>query len=129
MKVLIGLILASLISQSAFGACDFKTGVEALPDGRYAYSKECHLHVGTLVKQAAAKDKEITDLHQALDLKTLAFAKQGQELNLKDAEIGRLAKKANEIDALQSKNDRTYFIIGFVSACAAAYAGYEVSKH
>jgi len=112
-----------------FADCDFKTGIEALPDGRYAYSRDCHLQVGSMKKQIANQQQQISDLNQAITLKDLALVDSQKQADLwKSTSLG-LQDRLQTVNQMQKTNDFLYFSIGIVSTIATGFAISSLVKH
>ena len=118
-KLLAALLILS--STSAYAECDFATGIEKLPDGRYAYSVSCHKAVGKLV--ADAKDHQEELAQKDIQIKNLGVQMDTQE---KRAQLWmdtsfKLEDRVNQMEALRSTNQWIYFGIGMVTTGIAVW--------
>lgn len=118
MKKLLSLIL--IISNISYAECDFSTGIKKVDDG-YLYTTECHLKVGSLVKDNKNKDESIGQLNKAIDLKDLALTKADQRVQLWTDTSEKLETRVNTISELQNKNYFLYFGLGIVTTGLAVW--------
>lgn len=130
MKKTISTILAMcMISNVALADCNFATDIETLPDGRRAYSKECHIKVGEMKRDLEIANKQVETLNKAIELKDLAMAKSNERVELWMNTTYKLEDRLNKIDSLQSKNNWIMFGLGVVVTGAAVWgAGQLVRK-
>lgn len=121
-KALISLMISILIfSNFAHADCDFSIGISPLPDGRFAYSKDCHLKVGELVQSEATKDKQIADLTQAIQLKDLAIDKADQRVHLWMDTSFKLEDDLGKVQNLQSGNNHLWFGLGVAATVLSIF--------
>lgn len=111
-----------VISNAAFGACDFSKDVAKNEDGSYTYSRECHLEVGKQVKQLELKDKQIDSLEKVVDLKDLALTKQHERVELWMDTTYKLETRVNTIERLNDTNKFIWFGIGVLTTVGAGFA-------
>jgi hypothetical protein len=102
------LVYFSIVSQSAM-ACDFSTGIDKLPDGRFSYTKKCHLYVGSLVADNRAQREQLTLLNKSIELKDLAIVKQEERVQLWMNSTYKLEEKVQATTAFSN----TQTILGF----------------
>jgi len=121
-KKLLTMILAMcMISTTAFAECNFKTDIETLPDGRRAYSKECHIKVGEMKQDLEIATQQVALLNRSIELKDLALSKSNERLELWMNTTYRLEDRLNKIDSLQAKNSWVMFGLGVVVTGAAVW--------
>lgn len=106
----------------AFAECDFSTGIEKLPDGRYAYSAECNKKVGKMVQdekdrqeQIAQKDVQLKDLGVQLDAQI-----KSRQLWMDTST--KLEDRVNQMETMKSTNQWLYFGLGVLTTGVAAWA-------
>lgn len=124
---LVALMLVASVSAQA-ADCDFATGIEKLPDGRYAYSPECNRKVGKLVadekdrqEQLAAKDVQIKDLGVQVDVQQKR-ANTWMDTSLK------METQVNEMEALKARNQWLFFGLGIVVTGAAVWGAGQLRR-
>lgn len=112
----------------SFAECNLKTDIEKLPDGRFAYSSDCHKFVGKLYADGKDKDEQITHLNNALSLKTLAldFSEKRNEKLMNT--VVTLDDRVNTIDKYNSTNKFLYFGLGIAAAGLAVYGASQLRK-
>ena len=111
-----------LFPTSAYGDCDFKTGITLGPNKTFIYIEACHQKVGQLVQDNANKTTQITDLTKAITLKDLALKDSDKRASDWMDTSGKLEDRLQKVDSLQKHNEVLYFIGGVLVTCAAAYA-------
>lgn len=115
------LIVSHLFTVTAYAECDFATGIEKLPDGRFVYSKECHQKVGKMQADLKDREEQVAALTKTIDLKNLQIQTQEQRAQLwMDTSI-KLEDRINTIDRMRSTNQFLYFGLGLVTAGLAVY--------
>lgn len=129
MKKLISvfLILATF-SNVAFADCDFKT-IEKLPDGRFAYTPECHLKVGQMKRDLEIANQQNSDYKQAITLKDLALDKAQQRIDLWQDTSDKLENRINAIDGMEKKNNILYFGLGILVTGLAVWGAGQLAHH
>lgn len=130
MKTFTSIICAvSLFGQVALADCDFKTGISPAQGGGYIYTRDCHLKVGTMVKDLATKDQQISNLNQAITLKDLAIKDADDRTQMWMKTSVDLEQKTLEIQKLQKTNDWLYFGLGALTVIGAGFAAAQLSRH
>jgi len=125
MKKFISLFLVvCFISNVAFGDCDWST-IRKLPDGGYEYSPALNLCVGQLVSLSAVKDKQISDLTTAIDLKDAALIAADRRTLLWTNAAQDMQDKLAKIDADSKQTGFMYFGAGVL---ATVLAGFMTAK-
>jgi hypothetical protein len=115
------LATSHILAVSAYGECDFATGIEKLSDGRFAYSSDCHKRVGKLVEDIKDKDEQITSLTKTIDLKNIQIQVQEQRAQLWMDTSMKLEDRVNAIDRMKSTNQWLYFGLGVVTTGLAVW--------
>lgn len=129
MKKLISTVLAMcMISNVALAECNWKTDIETLPDGRRAYSTECHIKVGEMKRDLETANQQVVVLTKAIELKDLAYAKSNERLELWMNTTYKLEDRLNKIDSLQAKNSWLMFGLGVVVTSAAVWGAGQLRR-
>jgi hypothetical protein len=127
---MIKLLLAlSLISSSAMATCDFKTGIQKLPDGNYEYTKECHIAVGQLVQDNKTQAAQIVEYKAAINLYQVTIKTDEERIQNWIATSTKLESRVEKVDDLEKKNEWLYFGLGVLATAAAAYTGEKLAGH
>lgn len=121
-------LLALSIPMQAFANCDFKTGIEKMQDGRYAYTLDCHKAVGKLVADSKDKDDQIAALSKTIDLKDLGLKTQEQRAQLWMDTSLKLEDRVNQMEAMRSTNNFLYFGLGIVVTGAAVWGASQLRR-
>ena|SRR5271165_3765126 len=108
--------------------CDWTT-IKTLPDGGYEYSPTLNLCVGNLVQDSAVKDKQISDLNQAIQLKDLALTKSDDRANLWMDTSGKLEDRLTKVDSETKMNGWLYFGLGALTVIGTGLAVGAVTHH
>lgn len=125
-KIISSLLLLILFSNLAFADCDWKTGITPGPNHTFVYSEACHLAVGQLVQDSAVKDKQISDLTTALDLKNAALVIADQRTALWEKTSDDELQRLNTMQADQHHDNTLSFALGVATTFLAAYAAGQV---
>lgn len=115
-------LLVVLAPLRSLADCDFSTGIQKLPDGRYAYSEPCHKAVGKLVQDQ--KDKNVQLDAQKVQIKDLGVQLDAQEKRAQlwmDSSM-KVEDRVNSLEAMKSSNQILYFGLGVLTMFGASYA-------
>jgi hypothetical protein len=126
LKLLAIFICCLFFTNTAFGYCDFSSGIKQLPNGNYEYSKECHISVGQMVEDIKVKDEQIAALTEGLRLKDVALETADQRISLWMSTAFKLEDRVNSIDKWRSTNNTLYFVGGILTMVAATYAASKI---
>lgn len=113
-KLISSLIIISFASNVAFANCDFSKGITENPDHTYTYTEVCHLQVGLNSKKLELSLLQIKDLREALIAESEALKIANQRVELWKATSNKLEVKVNQMEELKSRNEKLYFIGGFL---------------
>lgn len=114
MKRLLSLVLVlSLLSSPAYAECVFSRDIKEV-NGKYVYTKECHIKVGELVQNDKVQKERIAELGTAFELKDLALEKSTQRLEMWRDTAFKLEDRVNTIDKVRATNNWLYFGLGIV---------------
>lgn len=129
MKKLIATVLVAItLSNVAMADCDFKTGVEKLPDGRFAYSSECHIKVGEMKRDNGLLTTQVADYQKVIELKDLALTKANERADLWMNASFKLQDRMNAVDELKSKNQLLTFFAGVAVTGLAVWGAGQLVK-
>lgn len=127
MKSLISIILMfCFICNVCLADCNFATDIKPLADGTYAYSKECHLKVGSMKKQIASQTQQISDLNSAITLKDLAYTDSQKQKQIWEDTSLNLQDRLTKVDSLQRTNDFLYFGLGVLGAIGTGFMAAKI---
>lgn len=115
------LLILSVLSSPAYAECDFSKDIEKLPDGRYAYSVDCHRHVGKMVEDLKDKDDQIAGLTKSISLKDLAIQTNEQRASLWMDTSLKLENRVNTMESMKSTNQWLYFGLGVLGTSLAVW--------
>lgn len=115
------LMLTCFLSNTAMAECDFSKGITPLADGGFRYTEECHRKVGTLVQDNQTKDRQLSDLTQAIQLKDLALQKSDARVALWMDTSFKMEDRLNKVDELRSKNEWLMFGLGALTVLGAGF--------
>lgn len=92
-------------------ACNFGRDISQLEDGRYAYSRECHIEVGRRIKELdlLRREREIYQDTMSLQEARYRFATER-------------ANKLEEINSAQSYEKYLFFAAGVLLTIGAGFA-------
>ncbi len=124
----IALLIVMVFTVNSAMACDFSKEIEKLPDGRFAYSKDCHLAVGEMKWTLTNQAEQISELKKTIDLKDLALVKSNQNSQLWMDTSFKMQDKFNSYESIQSKNNTTHFLAGVGLTVLTAWALGQVTK-
>lgn len=116
------LLLFSLVSNTAFGACDWSKDITPGPNKTFIYTEECHQKVGDLVQDARAKEQQVQDLSKAIQLKDLAIKDSDARASNWSNTSRDLEERLQKIDSAQKTNEYLAFGLGFLGAILTAWA-------
>jgi hypothetical protein len=122
MKKLVSILVIFCMSTSAFGDCDWNTGITPGPNHTFIYSDACHLAVGQLVQ--ANKD-----LNSAIALKNLAIQTSDSRTMLWQKSADDEMSRLSTIETEQKHNDFLYFGLGIISAIGAGWMASKLIKN
>lgn len=124
----VAIALIASIPLQAMADCDFSTGIEKLPDGRFAYSSECHKKVGKMVadekdrqEQLAQKEIQLKDLGVQLDAQV-----KSRQLWM-DTSM-KLEDRVNQMETMKSTNQWLYFGIGVLTTGLAVWGAGQLRR-
>lgn len=120
-KLISSVMLACLVSTSALADCDFKTGIEKLPDGRFAYTPECHIKVGQMKQDLDTATQQVELYKKSIELKDLALGTAQTRIDLWQQTSFKLEDRVNAMEDLRSKNYVLYFGLGVLVTGLAVY--------
>lgn len=123
-KIISGFLLICFLSNTTLADCDWSKIVKN-SDNTYTYPEQLHLCVGQLVQDNATKDRQISDLNQAIQLKDLALTKSDARMQLWMDTSDKLQNRLTTIDELAKKNEWLMFGLGALTVIGA---GFIVSK-
>lgn len=121
-------LLILTISTQALAECDFSTGIEKLPDGRYAYSVDCHKQVGKLVADGKDKDDQIAQLTKTIQLKDLGIQTQETRAQLWLDTSMKLEDRVNQMDAMKSTNQWLFFGLGVLTTGLSVWGAGQLRR-
>ena len=125
--ILLALVLMLMFAMKESKACDWST-IKKQEDGTFVYSKDCHLAVGTLVKNEKIQAERIDLLNKSLELKDLALDKADQRINNWRTEAYNQNEKILDIQRKTKYNDYIVFGLGIVTAIATGYVFNQATK-
>jgi hypothetical protein len=125
-KIFLILFLILFAENSCFANCDWKTGITPGPNHTFIYTESCHLAVGQLVSDSAVKDKQISDLTTALDLKNAALVIADQRTALWEKTSDDQLMRLNTMQADQHHDNTLAFALGVATTFLAAYAAGQI---
>jgi hypothetical protein len=113
MKRLTATILAlSLCSQTALADCDFSKEIEKLPDGRFAYSSQCHKAVGKMVQDLEDREAQVAEQRKTINLKDLMVTKEHERAQLWMDTSFKVEDRLNSLEKMKRDNELLYFFLG-----------------
>lgn len=108
--------------------CDFSTGIEKLPDGRFAYSSECHKKVGKLVADAKDRDEQVTQKDiQIKDLGVQLNIHKERAQNWMDTSL-KLEDRVTQMEAMKSTNNWLHFGLGVLTTGIAVWGAGQLRR-
>lgn len=99
---------------SANATCDFKVDITPTSDGKYLYSKECHVEVGKLVQSNL-------DLNKAIDLKNLALTASDNRVAMWEKTSDDQMQRLNTLDTQSKRNEWLFFGLGCLTVIGAGF--------
>ena len=128
------LLISFFISYTSF-ACDFSKEITKNKDGSYRYTKNCHLEVGS-------KIKELSNTKKKLDLRVKIADELEQQLDKKDQRLGVVYKrletwqeaslkaenKINQAQKLQESNKWLWYGLGIVTMGLATFGAAQIGR-
>jgi hypothetical protein len=119
---LISLILIYLFSTNIVLAdCVFSRDITKLEDGRYAYTRECHIQVGEMKYDLDIANQKLANLNKVIELKDLALTKSDERTKLWQEATYKLEDRVASIDERRSINQWVYFGIGVITTIGSGY--------
>ena len=122
MKKLTSLLLMIATLNTAFGDCDWNTGITPGPNHTFIYSDACHLKVGQLVQTNKIQATQIADLTKAVNLKDLAIQNSDARVALWQTSADNNFDRLTKIESEQKHNDTLYFVLGLATAVGTGFA-------
>jgi hypothetical protein len=124
--LLLAMIVVLLLTMDKTKACDWSS-IEKQGD-RFVYSKDCHLAVGTMVKNEKIQAERVDLLNKSLELKDLALDKADQRINNWRTEAYKQNEKLLDIQRKTKYNDYMVFGLGVVTAILTGYVFNQATK-
>lgn len=122
MKKFIAFVILITFIPSAFAECDFSTGISKLEDGRFAYSRECHIAVGEMKQDLEKTKVQLGEYKKAIELKDLALTKSNQNTQLWMDTSLNLQGKFNTVESYKTQNQYLAFGIGVLFTGLAVWS-------
>lgn len=122
------LVLVLIAPGSTFADCDFATGIEKLPDGRYAYSVDCHKKVGKMVQDEEDRKVQVEALTKTITLKDLMLDTQEKRVEMWQNTALKQEERVNTIERMNDTNKVLYFVGGVVFTGLAVWAAGQLAR-
>jgi hypothetical protein len=123
----LSLILSLLLTFQVFAECDFST-IKQIDANTFSYSRDCHLLVGQLVRDEAARKQQIELLNQSISLKDLAISKADERTELWRQTSYKLEDRLITQDKYQNYTKWGYFAMGSLAVILGGWAAGQASK-
>lgn len=116
----------ALSVQSASASCDWSS-IEKVVD-KYAYSKECHIEVGRLVKTDKLKKEQVELLKKNITFKDIALSKSNERVELWKETSYKMEDRLIKYDKYVKNSGWIMFGGGILTTILTAWAVGQVTK-